>query len=104
MTEYVRYVEHTPMPVGPVTLEGERVRLVSMTLDHIEPLFKAADFPEIWEHTTTQSMGTIADITAYVEVALSEQAEGRTIPFVTTDRVTGEIICLLYTSPSPRDR
>jgi len=92
MTEYVRYVEQTPMPVGPVTLEGERVRLVSMTLDHIEPLFKAADFPEIWEHTTTQSMGTIADITAYVEVALSEQAEGRTIPFVTTDRVTGEII------------
>lgn len=92
MTEYERYVEQTPMPVRPVTLEGRRVRLVPMTLDHIEPLLKAASFLEIWEHTTTQSMETIAGITAYIEVALAEQLEGRTLPFVTTDPVTGEII------------
>ena len=92
MTEHVRYVEQFPMRVGPVTLEGPHVRLIPMTLDHVEGLFKAADFPEIWEHTTTQPMQTIADIRAYVKVALAEQAEGQAIPFATTDPVTGEII------------
>lgn len=92
MTEQVRYVERFPMRVGPVTLEGSRVRLIPMTLDHVEALFKAADFPEIWEHTTTQPMETIADIKSYVASALAEQAQGQAVPFVTTDPATGEVI------------
>lgn len=92
MTEEVRYVEQLPMRVGPVTLEGHRVRLIPMTLDHVEALFRAADFPEIWEHTTTLPMETVADIRAYVAVALAEQAEGQAIPLVTVDPVTGEVI------------
>lgn len=92
MTEHVRYVEQFPMRVGPVTLEGRHVRLIPMTLDHVESLFKAADFPEIWEHTTTQRMETVADIRGYIETALAEQAEGSAIPLVTTDRATGEVI------------
>lgn len=92
MTEHVRYVEQFPMRAGPVTLEGRHVRLIPMTLDHVEPLFEAANFPEIWEHTTTQSMETVADIRAYIKTALAEQAEGSTIPFVTTDAATGAIV------------
>lgn len=105
MTEHVRYVEQSPMRVGPVTLEGSRVRLIPMTLDHVDALFTAADFPEIWEHTTTQPMLTAADIKAYVETALAEQATGQTIPFVTTDRATGEILgSTRFADVSPNDR
>ncbi|HXF23055.1 MAG TPA: GNAT family protein [Gemmatimonadaceae bacterium] len=105
MTEHVRYVEQSPMRVGPVTLEGGRVRLIPMTLDHVEALFKAADFPEIWEHTTTQPMETIADIRTYIETALAEQAAGETIPLVTTDRVSGEVIgSTRFADISPKDR
>ncbi|MEO7103777.1 MAG: GNAT family protein, partial [Gemmatimonadaceae bacterium] len=92
MTEPVRHVDPFLMRVGPVTLEGRRVRLLPMTLDHVDALFKAADFSEIWEHTTTQRMESIADIRSYVKTALAEQAEGRTIPFVTTDPTSGEVI------------
>lgn len=92
MSEYVRYVEQIPMPVRPVTLEGKRVRLIPMTVDHVEPLLKAAGFPEIWEHTTTQPMETRADISAYVESALADRAAGHTLPFVTADPITGEVI------------
>jgi N-acetyltransferase len=105
MTEHVRYVEQSPMRVGPVTLEGNRVRLIPMTLDHVEALFRAANFPEIWEHTTTQPMETVADITAYVETALAGQAAGHTIPFVTTDRATGEVLgSTRFADISPNDR
>lgn len=92
MTEEVRYVEQLPMRVGPVTLEGHHVRLIPMTLDHVEALFRAADFPEIWEHTSTLPMVTVADMKAYVGVALVEQAAGQAIPLVTVDPVTGEVI------------
>ncbi|MEO7217602.1 MAG: GNAT family protein [Gemmatimonadaceae bacterium] len=92
MTEHVRYVEQFPMRVGLVTLAGRHVRLIPMMSDHVEALFEAANFPEIWEHTTTQSMKTVADIRAYVDTALAEQAEGSIIPLVTTDAVTGEIL------------
>jgi N-acetyltransferase len=105
MTEHVRYVEQSPMHVGPVTLEGSRVRLIPMTLDHVQALFRAADFPEIWEHTTTQPMETVADIKAYVETALAEQAAGQTIPLITTDRATGEVIgSTRFADISPNDR
>jgi RimJ/RimL family protein N-acetyltransferase len=105
MTEHVRYVEQSPMRVGPVTLEGSRVRLIPMTLDHVEALFRAADFPEIWEHTTTQPMETVADIKTYIETALAEQAAGQTIPFVTTDPATGEVLgSTRFADVSPNDR
>lgn len=92
MTEQVRYVEQLPMLVGPVTLEGHHVRLIPMTLEHVEALFRAADFPEIWEHTSTLPMVTVADMRAYVGVALTEQAAGQAIPLVTVDPVTDEVI------------
>jgi N-acetyltransferase len=92
MTEQVRYVTQVPMRVAPVTLAGRKARLVPMTRDHVEALFRAGSFPEIWEHTSTPPMTTMSDTTSYVETALAEQAAGRAIPLVTTDPVTGEII------------
>ena len=92
MTEQVRYVEQVPMRIGPVTLEGRRVRLIPMTRGHAEALFKAADFPEIWEHTGTFPIRTLDDMKRYVDVAIAEQDAGRAIPFVTTDPTTGEVI------------
>ncbi|HXF24362.1 MAG TPA: GNAT family protein [Gemmatimonadaceae bacterium] len=92
MTDATRYVEQIPMHVGPVTLEGQRARLIPMTRDHVDALFRAADFPAIWEHTGTRPIKTVDDMRRYVDVALAEAAAGTAVPFVTTDPVTGEII------------
>jgi N-acetyltransferase len=92
MTDATRYVEQVPMHVGPVTLTGQRARLIPMTRDHVDALFRAADFPAIWEHTGTRPIKTVDDMRRYVDVALAEEATGTAVPFVTTDPVTGEII------------
>jgi RimJ/RimL family protein N-acetyltransferase len=92
MVEQARYVEPVPMRIGPVTLEGQRVRLVPMTADHVNPLFRASNFPEIWEHTGTFPLLSIDEVRRYVDKALAERDTGLAIPFVTTDPATGEII------------
>ena len=92
MSEQPRYVEQVPLKIGPVTLEGRRVRLVPMTPDHVDALWHAANFPEIWEHTGTNPIRSIDDMKRYVGVAMAELADGRALPFVTTDPVTGEVI------------
>lgn len=92
MTEEVRYVKQVPMTIGPVTLEGKRVRLRPMTRDDVAALFRAADFPAIWEFTGTYPIRTIEDMQRYVNVALAEREAGHAIPFATTDPVTGEVI------------
>ncbi len=92
MTDQARYVTQIPMHVGPVTLEGRRVRLIPMTLDHVAALFKAADFPAIWEHTGTFPIRTLDDMKRYVDVAMAERDAGRAVPFASTDPATGEVI------------
>ncbi len=92
MDENTRYVKQIPMSIGPVTLEGRKVRLIPMTLDHVDALFAAANFPQIWALTGTLPMNTVEDMRGYVDVALTERDAGTAIPFVTTDAVTGDAI------------
>ena len=105
MTDQARYVKQVPMHIEPVTLEGRKARLVPMTREHVEALFRAANFPAIWEFTGTRPIDTLEKMRAYVDVALAEQAEGHALPFVTTDPVTGEIIgATRFAYISPADR
>jgi RimJ/RimL family protein N-acetyltransferase len=87
-----RHVDPSPMRPAPTTLEGQIVRLVPMARTHVAAIRAAADFPEIWAWTAAGPVHTLADAEAYVDFALSEQAAGRVIPFVTFDRTSGELI------------
>lgn len=42
------------MDVTPVTLEGARVRLVPMTVEHVDALCAVGLDPEIWRLTTSR--------------------------------------------------
>ena len=92
MTEQSRYVGQAPMHVGPVTLEGQRVRLLPMTRENIDALFTAAAFPEIWKHTGTNPIDTRDDMARYVERALAEQQAGSAFPLVMIDPARNEVI------------
>jgi len=92
MSEQLRYIEPVPMHIGPVILEGTRVRLIPMTQDHVAAMWKAGNHPEIWQHTGTFPIRSLDDMQRYVDVALAEQAADRAVPFVTTDPATGEVI------------
>jgi RimJ/RimL family protein N-acetyltransferase len=92
MSDEARYVTQVPMIIEPITLEGSRVRLIPMRRDHVDAMFEASNFPQIWEHTGTNPLTSIDAVKRYVDVALTEQAAGNALPFVTTDPGTGEII------------
>ncbi len=87
-----RYTTAAPIRVAPLTLEGKVVRLEPLTREHADALLAAASFPEIWQWTGSAPIASMDDMRAYMELALSEQAAGRAVPFVTIERASGEII------------
>jgi N-acetyltransferase len=75
----------------PVTLEGARVRLEPLSLDHVRPLLGAARGPrETYRFTLVPD--TEDEMVQYVATALEQQAARRALPFATVDRVSGRVV------------
>jgi len=79
------------LPLQPVVLSGQIVRLEPLRLEHIQPLAAVGLHPELWRWTTTRAQ-TVDDIRTYVETALSWQREETALPFVTVAQSSGEVI------------
>ena len=74
---------------APVTLTGEWVRLEPLSLErHLDPLASIALDPDLWRWTLNV-VQTKDDLRRYLEEALREQAEGRSLPFATIDLASG---------------
>ncbi len=80
-----------PLDILPVVLTGRLVQLEPLSLDHVEGLCVHGLDPQLWRWIPS-SVGTAAEMRAYVEAALAEQARGLALPFVIRDRGTGEIV------------
>lgn len=78
------------MDVQPVTLEGRRVRLEPLSLDHLDALWAVADDPDLWRYTLGR-IATREDLAAYVAAALADQAQGTGLPFATVDLPSGRV-------------
>ncbi len=70
--------------VQPVTLTDGRVRLVPMSLDHVDALQAAAADGELWKLRVT-SVPDPDDTRGYVERALAMRDQGSRLPFVVID-------------------
>lgn len=75
----------------PVTLEGNGVRLVPLTLEHTAGLEKAAADGELWQLRVT-SVPEPGAAQAYIETALKGQEDGHMLPFAIVQQSTGDII------------
>lgn len=69
--------------VQSVTLEGSRVRLEPLSLDHLPALLELA---QLEPYPLTSVPSTEAGMRRYIEVALAAQALGSAVPFATVDR------------------
>ncbi|AZN43279.1 GNAT family N-acetyltransferase [Paenibacillus albus] len=76
------------MDVKPIVLTGSRVQLEPLENGHVEGLYEAGRYPEIWE-VTQGTMATLDDAKAYVDKALSLQGDVR---FVIKDRASGAVL------------
>jgi RimJ/RimL family protein N-acetyltransferase len=77
--------------VGPVVLEGRRVRLEPLSLDHVAGLTEVGLEPAIWQWTLARPTAE-ADIRAWVTAALAGRDAGTEYPFATLDSATGRPI------------
>ncbi|MFP3391285.1 GNAT family N-acetyltransferase [Brevibacillus sp. SIMBA_040] len=79
------------LQIAPVTLEGKLVRLEPMSPEHIDGLWEAGKFEQIWSYMSIV-MNTPEDTRSFVEQALQNQQEGTELPFVIISQETGRII------------
>jgi N-acetyltransferase len=79
------------MKIEPVILEGEFVRLEPLRVDHLPALTKVGLDAPIWKWTANV-VETEADLERYVRAALADQALGTSLPFVTIERESGQVV------------
>ncbi len=80
------------MNVEPVILEGQEVRLEPLSLGHLEDLCAIGLAPDLcWKLIPTRVQNA-ADMRAYIELAVREQAAGLSLPFTTIAKSTGRAI------------
>lgn len=79
------------MNAEPVTLEGEAIRLVPMTLEHLPQLTAAGAFEELWRWTSTRA-DSPGEMEEYVTAALRDGEAGVARPFVTIDKLSANVI------------
>ena len=77
--------------VKPVTLEGHRVRLEPLSIDHLGDLALVAFEGNLWRWTVNQPTD-VAGLRAWLEAALTTAASGAEMPFATVDRASGRAI------------
>ena len=77
--------------VEPVILEGRKVRLEPLALEHVPRLAEVALDPAIWKWTIARPTDE-AGLRAWAEAALANRATGSDFPFVTLEASTGRPI------------
>jgi RimJ/RimL family protein N-acetyltransferase len=75
----------------PVTLEGRFVKLVPLSLDHLDGLSHVGLEPELWRWIP-QQVASRDEMRGYIQTALDEQKAGISLPFAVLDAASGEAI------------
>lgn len=79
------------MKVEPVVLEGAHVRLEPLLGAHLAGLCEVGLAEELWRWIPLP-VRTGEDMAAYIDLALREQANGVSLPFVQIEKATGRVM------------
>ncbi len=77
--------------VEPVVLEGERVRLEPLTVDHVDDLMLVAMDPTLWRWTLARPTDRDG-LLAWVRAAVANREAGAEMPFATIHRASGRAV------------
>lgn len=80
-----------PIRVEPVVLEGEHVRLEPLSLAHLQGLCDIGIVEELWRWIPVP-VATPEQMKAYIDLALTERANGMSMPFAQIERASGRVI------------
>lgn len=79
------------MAIAPVTLEGRYVRLEPLTSVHTTGLAEIGLDEDLWKWIPAP-VRTLEEMSAYVQTALSEQANSSALPFALIEKTSGRTI------------
>jgi RimJ/RimL family protein N-acetyltransferase len=77
--------------VAPVTLEGRTVRLEPVTSEHVDGLWHAGRFPEVWR-MRPYPVSSAVEMREQVELAMGAADAGILLMFATVDKSSGRVI------------
>lgn len=80
------------MPLDETRLVGRFVRLDPLRLEHARELYPDALEPGLFQHLAPGTEASLADLQAWIERRLEEQAHGTALPFLQRDAKTGKAI------------
>ena len=80
------------LKINPLTLEDDAVMLVPMALEHSDGLFKAGQYPEIWQWTMEPYCLTIESTIVWINECLAKAQQGNLVPFVIIDKQSNSIV------------
>ncbi|MGH9451737.1 MAG: GNAT family N-acetyltransferase [Terriglobia bacterium] len=78
------------MLVKPFTVEGPRVRLEPLTLDHAEALIEFGLNEDLWRYRPDM-VTTPAGMRAYIRRVLEKQSQGSEVGFAVVERASGRV-------------
>ncbi|TMV43143.1 GNAT family N-acetyltransferase [Paenibacillus mesophilus] len=74
-----------------ISLEGNRVRLIPASHEHLEGLFKASNHSDIWTYSPS-SISKLEDLEDTMDQWMKSKEQGLRYPFVIFDKSTSEIV------------
>ncbi|MED1791665.1 GNAT family protein [Brevibacillus nitrificans] len=77
--------------IAPVTLEGKYVRLEPLRHAHIEGIWEAGRYENIWTYMSIK-IDRLEDAVSFVETAMRNEEEGIDLPFAILSREDGKVI------------
>jgi RimJ/RimL family protein N-acetyltransferase len=88
----------------PVTLEGEKVKLVPLESAHFSALLEVGRQEKIWEFISINGADSEV-LLLHLKTAILKRATGEQYPFTVIDKVTGDIIgCTMFHNIYPEHR
>lgn len=76
----------------PVTLETSLLKLVPMTLAHLNGYCLAGNYPQVWQHMPINRCQSHDIAKSWMEEAIDEMEQGQQLAFITIDKKTEAII------------
>lgn len=88
----VRGRERPAFDPRPVVLEGPRLRLEPLRMEHAAELFEAVRDPDIWTWLSFSPPQSVGEVSGYIRSALDHQILGEHLPWLTRTRSDGVAI------------
>jgi len=79
-------------PLKKIILETSLIKLVPMTLQHLDGYCLAGNYPQVWQHMPINRCQNSEVAKAWMEEAITEMNQGQQLAFITIDKKNDQVI------------